>query len=330
MRKRILRLCLLLALFATPALAGTQLTIYTDMEPDLLNRYNKDLAAKFPDITIKWVRESGGPITARLLAEKDNPQADLILGLALSGVLSVDQVGGLEPYTPAGFDKIDPMMRDSRDNPTWYGMNVMVGSIAANTREMEGLKLPLPKVWADLIKPEYKDAIVMPNPLSSGTAYLHVTTWIQNWGEEKAWAYMEELHKNVKMYVHSGSKPGQMTAMGETPLGITVDAYIFPFSKKRAPVKSIIPEDGEGWEIIASAIVKGCRNPEAAKKIMDYGASRESSLIGLEFDYFPVRPELDDERLAEIRPRLLPMDHTRAAADRERVLTEWRRRFGGE
>lgn len=330
MRRFALCLIALVAIMAAPVLAGTELNVYTDMEPDVLARYQKDLAAKFPDLTFKWVRESAGPITARLLAEKDNPQADIIFGLALSGVLSVDQQGGLEPYRPEGFDAISPMMRDQRDTPVWVGMNVMVGAVALNTRELEGMKLPKPEVWADLTKPEYKDAIVMPNPVSSGTAYLHVTSWLQNMGVEKGWAFMEALHKNVKMYVHSGSKPGQIAAMGEVPIGLTVDAYIAPYIKKRAPVVSFLPKDGVGYDIIACAVVKGCRNPEAAKKLMDYAVSRDAALIGLEFDYFPVRPELDNERLAAIRPLLLPMDHARAAKERDEVLAEWRRRFGSE
>ncbi len=330
MKARLFHLLAALVLSAAPVFAGTELTVYTDLEPDVLNRYSKDLAEKFPDLGIKWVRESAGPITARLLAEKDNPQADLSFGLALSGVLSVDRQGGLEPYKPEGFDKISPLMRDSRDNPVWVGMNVMVGAISVNTREMQRLGLAVPKSWDDLTKPEYKGQIVMPNPISSGTAYLHVTSWLQGMGEEKGWAFMEALHKNVKMYVYSGSKPAQMTAMGEAPLGLTVDAYIAPYIKKKAPVESVLPEGGVGYDIIASAIVKGCRHPAEARRLMDYSISPDSARIGLEFDDLPVRPELGDERLAKIRTLLLPIDLPRAAEARDQVLAEWRRRFGGE
>ncbi|MDR1744449.1 MAG: extracellular solute-binding protein, partial [Planctomycetota bacterium] len=281
MRTHCFRLFALLFLLAAPAFAGTELTLYTDMEPDLLNRYARDMAEKFPDLDIKWVRESGGPITARLLAEKDNPQADMIFGLALTGVLAVDRQGGLEPCSPEGVDAVNPMMRDARDNPVWVGMNVVVGALAVNARELEALGLASPRSWADLTRPEYKGRIVMPNPVSSGTAYLHMTGWLQNMGEEKGWAFMEALHKNVSMYVHSGSKPAQMAAMGETPVGCTVDAYIAPYRKKNAPVESILPEEGVGWDIVASAIVKGCRHPVEARRLMEYAVSMDAARIGL-------------------------------------------------
>lgn len=330
MLKRFARLIVLMAVLATPALAGTELIVYTDMEPDVLSRYSKDIAAKFPEYSVKWVRESAGPITARLLAEKDNPQAEMILGLALSGVLSVDRQGGLESYRPDGFDQVLPIMRDGRDNPIWIGNNVMVGAIAVNTRELEALGVPVPETWQDLVKPEYKGLIVMPNPVSSGTAYMHVNAWLQSMGEDKAWEFMEALHKNVKMYVHSGSKPAQMAAMGEVPIGLTVDAYIAPYIKKRAPVKSVLAKDGVGYEIIASAVVKNGKHPEAAQKLMDYSVSKGAAEIGMEFDYFPVRADIDNERLVEIRERLFPVDHNRSADARDAVLAEWRRRFGGE
>ncbi len=330
MRTRLFPLFALLFLLAMPAFAGTEMTLYTDMEPELLNRYSRDLSEKFPDLDIKWVRESGGPITARLLAEKDNPQADMIFGLALTGVLAVDGQGGLEPCSPDGLDSLNPLMRDSRDNPVWFGMQVVAGAIAINIPEMKAMGLAAPRSWEDLTKPEYKGRIIMPNPVSSGTAYLHVTGWLQNMGAEKAWAFMEALHKNVSMYVHSGSKPAQMAAMGETPVGVTVDAYIAPYRKKNAPVESIVPEGGVGWDILASAVVKGCKHPEEAKRLMEYAISMDSARIGLEFDYLPVRPELDDERTAMLRSRLLPVDLPRAAAERDQVLAEWRSRFGGE
>ncbi len=329
--KFLLRIFVLLAVLSGSSFAATtQLTIYTDLEPDILNRHRRELAEKFPKYKIDWVRESGGPITARLLAELDNPHADLILGLSLSGVLAVDQAGGLDPYRPEGFDDVDPLMRDSRDNPAWVGMHVAAGALAVNYDELEKQGLPMPKSWADLTKPEYKDKLVFSNPISSGTAYFHVTSWIQNMGEEKAWQFMDDVHKNVKMYIHSGSKPAQVVAMGEAPVGLTVDAYIAPFIKKRAPVKAVYPKEGVGFDIVASAIVKGCRNPEAAKRILDYSISKDSALVCLEFDYLPVRPEFDDEKMAEIRSRLWPMDMTKAAEVRDQVLAEWRRRYGAE
>jgi len=310
--------------------AGTTITAYTDLEPDILNRYRTDLAEKFPDVSVQWVRESGGAITARLVAEKEHPQAEIIFGLALNGILSVDRLDMLEAFAPEEQSKNDAMLRDARERPTWVGMSVMVGAIAVNTRECERLGLPVPESWEDLTKPEYRGHIVMPNPVSSGTAYLHVTGWLQNMPEDEAWSFMERLDKNIKMYVHSGSKPAQMAAMGEIPIGISVDAYATAYVKKKAPVRIVIPRDGVGWDMIAAAVMRGGGNAETAHRLLEYAGSPDSARISLEFDYLPVNPDLDGEREALLRSRLLPIDSYRAAGERDRVLDEWRRRFGSK
>lgn len=309
------------------AASAGEVLAYTDLEPDILKQYQRELVKRFPGLNIMWVRESGGPITARLLAEGANPQADIIFGLALSGVLTVDAAGGLEPYTPPGLENVDPMMRDTREKPTWTGMNIVVGALAVNPRECERLGIPVPESWEDLTKPVYRGHIIMPHPVSSGTAYLHIVSFLQNMGEDKAWALMEALHKNVKMYVHSGSKPAQMAATGETPIGVSVDAYIATYVRKKAPVRAVFPKEGAGWDIVVAALVKNRPKTGLVKPLMDYAASRDAAQVGLDFDYLPVRSENDSERAADIRGRLMPMDLPRAAAERDAILKEWRRRF---
>ena len=71
------------ALLAMPAVAQkTVLSVYSALENDQLGPYKKAFEAAHPDIEIAWVRDSTGIITARILAEKDNPRADVIWGLS--------------------------------------------------------------------------------------------------------------------------------------------------------------------------------------------------------------------------------------------------------
>ncbi|MGF0524657.1 putative 2-aminoethylphosphonate ABC transporter substrate-binding protein, partial [Agrobacterium pusense] len=66
--------------------AATQLTVYTALEAEQLKSYKQAFEKANPDIEIKWVRDSTGIITAKLLAEKDRPQADAVWGLAASSL----------------------------------------------------------------------------------------------------------------------------------------------------------------------------------------------------------------------------------------------------
>ena len=77
--------------------AKTTLTVYTAVEADDLKKYAARFNEDHPDIEIKWVRDSTGVITAKLLAEKANPQADVIWGLAATSLLVLKPEGMLVP-----------------------------------------------------------------------------------------------------------------------------------------------------------------------------------------------------------------------------------------
>ena len=86
---------------------------------------NKD----HPDIKINWVRDSTGVVTAKLLAEKNNPQADVVWGLAATSLMLLKTEGMLEPYAPKGVENLDPKFVDSSSPPQWTGMDAWIAAI---------------------------------------------------------------------------------------------------------------------------------------------------------------------------------------------------------
>lgn len=83
------------------------------------------------------MRDSTGIITAKLLAEKDRPQADAVWGLAASSLAILDQNGMLEAYAPKDLGKISGNYRDAANPPAWVGMDVWAATICFNTVEAE-------------------------------------------------------------------------------------------------------------------------------------------------------------------------------------------------
>lgn len=166
--------------------AATELTVYTGLEANDLKKYAERFNEDYPDIKLNWVRDSTGVITAKLLAEKENPRADVVWGLAGTSLLLLDKEGMLEPYAPVGVEKLSKGFRDVNNPPTWTGMNAWVASICFNTYEAEKYNLPKPTSWKDLHNPIYQGHLVMPNPGSSGTGYLDVSSWLQMFGTEGA------------------------------------------------------------------------------------------------------------------------------------------------
>ena len=157
------------------AASAATLTVYTAVEAEDLKRYAARFNEDHPDVEIKWVRDSTGIVTAKLLAEKENPKADVIWGLAATSLLLMKSEGMLHPYRPKGVEKLDPKFVDKDDPPTWTGMDAWVAAVCVNTVEQEKHGFPTPTSWKDLTGPEYKGHVAMPNPNSSGTGFLDVS-----------------------------------------------------------------------------------------------------------------------------------------------------------
>lgn len=321
----------LLALAAAPVMAQqTTLTVYTALEADQIKAYQAAFEREYPDIKIQWVRDSTGIITAKLLAEKNNPKADVIWGLAGTSLGLMDKEGMLEPYAPKGLDQISPQMRDAKPVPAWVGMDAFAAAICFNTVEAKKQNLPEPKSWQDLTRPEYAGKIVMPNPASSGTGFLDVSAWLQIFGEDKGWAFMDALHKNIGSYTHSGSKPCNLAASGEFPIGVSFDYRAAKLKADGAPVQPIFPSEGLGWEVEATAIVRGTKNADAARKVADFSASRAANeLYKANFAVLAIpsvatsNPNLP----TDLASRMIKNDFVWAATQRDRIIAEWTKRY---
>jgi iron(III) transport system substrate-binding protein len=308
----------------------TELLVYTALETDQLKAYSESFNKTNPNIDLKFVRDSTGVITAKILAEKANPQADVILGVSASSVEIFKQEGMLVPYTPKGFEKLNARYSDPARPPSWVGMDVYSAIVCYNTVEGKKRNIPKPESWADLLKPVYKGQITMPNPASSGTGFFDVTAWLQTMGEEGGWKYMDQLHANIAQYTHSGSKPCRQSGAGEFVVGISFDFRGNDVKAKGAPVELVFPKEGLGWDIEASAIVKTTKKMDAAKKLIDWTATKEANeafaknfVIVSHKDVKSSLPNLP----ADLEKKLIKNDFAFAAKNRARILAEWQKRY---
>jgi iron(III) transport system substrate-binding protein len=320
-----------LSAFALGASAQkTQLTVYTALETDQLKAYQTAFEKANPGIEITWVRDSTGVITAKLLAEKANPKADVVMGVAATSMAVFDNEGMLVPYAPKGLERIDPMYRDPKNPPTWVGMDVYGAVICFNTVEAAKRNLPKPETWKDLTKPVYKGQIVMPHPASSGTGFFDVSAWLQMWGEGEGWKFMDGLHQNIAQYMHSGSRPCAAAASGEYVMGISFEYRANREKSQGKPIDLIFPKEGLGWELEASGIHKGTKNLAAAQKLMDWSITDEA--MGLYAKNFAIVavPKLSQKLEhvpADFGSRLVKNDFAWAAKNRDKILAEWSKRY---
>src|SRR6195952_1875280 len=312
----------------------TQLLVYTALETDQIKAYQEGFNKAYPDIEIKWVRDSTGVITAKLLAEKNNPQADVVMGVAASSLALMDSQGMLIPYAPLNLDAIMAKYRDKKKVPAWFGMDVWGATICFNTVEAQKKNIPKPETWKDLTKPVYKGQIVMPNPASSGTGYFDVTAWLTLWGDDNGkgggWKYMDALHDNSAQYTHSGSKPCNRAAAGEYVLGISFEYRANSNKAKGAPIDLVFPKEGLGWDLEAFGIHKGTKKLEAAQKLADWASSKDAMLLYGKNFAITAQPGVASPLAnvpADYEQRLVKMDFKVAADNRERILAEWSKRY---
>ncbi len=319
--------------FSAASATSGEITVYTALEDDQLSVYLPAFNEQYPNIQVNLVRDSTGIITARLLAEKDNPRADVVWGLAATSLLVADQQGMLEPYAPAGLERIRPEFRDPADPPRWVGIDAYFSAFCANTMELEAKGVPIPTSWADLIQPEYKGMIAMPNPASSGTGFLSVAGILQMMGEEEGWAYLDKLHENIAVYTHSGSKPCRMAGAGEVAIGISFDYRAIKQKAAGEPIEPVFPAEGSGWELEANALIKKDEISPAAKIFLDWAISDEA--MRLYAKNFPVTAVATDVPIPEGYPedpiaQLIKNDFVTVAMERERILTQWAERYDGK
>ena len=170
----------------------------------------------------------------------------------------------------------------------------------------------------------------MPHPASSGTGYLDVSAWLQMMGEKKGWEYMDKLHDNMAQYVHSGSKPCKMAAAGEYPIGISFEYRGAELKGKGAPIDLIYPKEGLGWDLEATAIMKGSKNLEAAKKLADFSVSLPAMQLYEKNYAVLAMPGVAKQNAfipTDYAKRLSHNNFAWAAKNREAILKEWSRRF---
>src|SRR3954464_12848276 len=116
-------------------------------------------------------------------------------------------------------------------------------------------------------------------PNSAGTAYVLLASLVQLMGEDQAFAYLKALHRNVNQYTKSGAAPVKATALGETGVGLAFMHDMITMIVDGAPVRTGAPCEVTGYETGSVSLVKGSKNPEQARRFLDWTLSAEAQTL---------------------------------------------------
>lgn len=331
-----LLLALTLALSIGPPARGaerTRLTVYTALEPEQHGPIKAAIEAAVPDVEIAWVWDQTGVITDRILAEREAPKADMVLGLAATSLQVFKRADLLLAYRPEGAERLRPAFRDADDGYAWTGMDAYLGVICFNTAAGESARLSAPVFWRDLLAPALKGRILMPNPVHTGTGYLLVAGWLQTMGEAAGWAFMDALHENVAAYLPVAATPCREAARGSHAIGLTYDMRAAVLRAAGAPIRIIVPADGVGWELEAFGILKSSPHAALARRVADWAASREANLLyarTFAVVAFPGLATPPPDYPPHAEARMIRNNLAWMAENRPRILAEWSRRYGSK
>jgi iron(III) transport system substrate-binding protein len=285
---------------------------------------------------VNVLQKATGEMLAQIKAEKDNPKGDVWWAGPGDSYLQAADEGLLETYRSPRVAELHDWARRITDISKDRVSGVYGGIIALgyNTEIVAKKRLPVPRCWKDLGNAAYRGEIMLGNPSSSGTAYLMLATLVQVFGEDEAFRYLKEIAPNVASYARSGIGPMTAVTRGEIAIGSTVLHGVINEIVRGFPVEPVLPCEGVGYEIGSTAIIRGTRNPEAARKFVDYALSVDGQQVGLEVKEFaiptnrsvPLPPQVP--KLTDIKVINYDFAKYGSSAERRRLLERWDREVG--
>jgi len=288
-------------------------------------------------IRVAMTQRGSGETLAQIRAEAQNPRGDVWFGgtgdphlIAAEENLSVEYEsslnGQLQDWALRQWTAARKRSIGIYSGALGFGFN----------RELAARKnLPEPKCWADLLRPEFRDEVQMANPNSSGTAYVMIATIVQLMGEDKAFDYMRQLHRNVNSYPRQGTAPIKAVARGETAISISFVHDAVTEANAGFPVTYFTPCEGTGYEIGSISIIAGARNMTQARRFYDWALSPAAQRIGYEIGKQLQMPSNKSAPLPPNAPdlskmKLVEYDFVKygQSAERRRLLARWDRDIG--
>ena len=332
MKKTLLAMAVMACAAALPAAAqdAGQINVICSVQAEWCNLM-QTVYSRTTGVKVNMSLKGSGEALAQLVAEKANPKTDLWFGGTGDPHLQAAELDLTVEYKSPSLPQLHAWAQQQAAQSKFRTVGIYSGPLGFgyNPELLAKKKLPVPKTWADLLKPEYKGEIQVANPASSGTAYTMVATLVQMMGEDKAFDYMKKLHRNISQYTRSGTAPIKAVARGETSVSISF-VHDGPGEKMQGfPVETITPSEGTGAEIGSMSLIKGARNLEAARKFYEWSLTPSAQEMGAAAKQF----QLPSNKSAKVDPRVpdfkkikfIDYDYAKygSSAERRRLIGKW-------
>jgi iron(III) transport system substrate-binding protein len=278
-------------------------------------------------ITVNQTFQSFGEIEARVKAEAPNFNADMIIGCGSPLAFMAKKNGWADPYVSPAWKGAQDVYVDPQG--AWYNIGNFSFVLVGNKDRLKKAGYSRPTSWKDLLDPKWKGEILMPSPLSSGTANMMRFSWLALYGDDEGWKFLEALDKNIAYYTRSGNAPTDLVGRGEFILGITSDENVKKRLDDGYPLIWSIPTEGTGYDGTFALIFKGTKKLAACKKVIDVLGTPEFSALMAGIGYLTPRPA-PNALYGTTPPKYIKLDLGKAAEDRPKNNDIWKQKFRTE
>ena len=268
-------------------------------------------------IQTEVVAAGTGELLKRVEAESANPLGDVMWGGSMSTLSSSKKYfeAYQSPEAAAFFD--DVKVPDGKVTPFTQIPSVLM----VNTKLIGNVKV---EGYQDLLNPALKGKIAHADPSKSSSSFEHLINMLYAMGKgdpEKGWTYVEALAKNLDGKLLSGSSAVYKgVADGEYTVGLTFEEGAATYVQSKAPVKIVYMTEGVISKADGSAIIKGAKNMENAKKFIDFLSSKDTqTLIAQQLNRRSVRKDVPTAE------GLAAMSSIKLITDNEEVVTKSKR-----
>lgn len=272
-------------------------------------------------IKVELFRSGGTQVLRRFMTEHDagHAGADVLVSSDPSAVIDLAAKGIFVPFQPDGVDKVPEPFRD----PAGHYVAQRVSLIAIYGRTDLIPAADMPKTWDDLLNPKYKGKLVMTNP-SFTSLQLGVVAMMS---KTRGWEYFERLNKNDVLVVQGNEQALNLVKTGERPIAAGADSqYANEARAAGHKIQNFFPAEGTFAIPATTSVVKGSKNPNAAKLLAEFTLSLEAEQLWPENGIYAARtdvaPPEGSPKISDIK--VIPMDYAYIKS----VTPAVKRRFG--
>lgn len=250
------------------------LVLYSSMTDNDLNNLLSAFNEKYPNVNVEVVNGSAGELTARIRAEKNRPQGDLMWGGL--GNSDGDVNSDIFEHYVSQYD--NEVMKDYQTPNGFYNLDHLSTVVFCINTDLEkelGLDI---KSYEDLLNPKLKGKIVLSDPNSSSAAWNNLSNIMAVYGTDSAesWNYIEKFMRNGLVISTSSSVCFKSVQSGEYVVGLTYEDGASTLLKSGAKnIKMVYPSNGTSASAFGCAVIQNCAHPNAAKAMIDFLMSAE-------------------------------------------------------